>query len=231
MQLFLTDIDFIWENHIRLFETRIFHQLRNVLRAKAWYEFLVQNDWNRFLAKIIEFWDNYLDAKIIGNFESNFISKDLGMIICTPNKFEKIEIIVQKLSEIWVSKIIFWSSARSQIKSTDFSEQKISRLKKISLEAIEQSKWFILPELFFLDTKDLKKILWKNNVVVFDKWWKKNFNNSLNNVYWLIWPEWWFSQQDMEIFWDQIVEKIDLGDSILRTETAAIIWAWILKNN
>ncbi|MFZ5341518.1 MAG: hypothetical protein ACOZBL_03010 [Patescibacteria group bacterium] len=36
--------------------------------------------------------------------------------------------------------MIFWSSARSQIKSTDFSEQKISRLKKISLEAIEQSK-------------------------------------------------------------------------------------------
>jgi 16S rRNA (uracil1498-N3)-methyltransferase len=55
-----------------------------------------------------------------------------------PNKWDKAEIIVQKLTEIGINHIVFWPSERSVIKETN--KNKIERLEKISKEALEQSR-------------------------------------------------------------------------------------------
>jgi len=60
------------------------------------------------------------------------------MIIAMPNKADKAEIIVQKLSEIGVQKIIFWPAERSVIKERNTNKQ--IRLEKIAKEAVEQSR-------------------------------------------------------------------------------------------
>ncbi|MBO4516461.1 RNA methyltransferase [bacterium] len=54
------------------------------------------------------------------------------------NKRDKIELIVQKLSEIGIKHIYFWPSERSVIK--EWNEKKAERLNKIAKEAIEQSR-------------------------------------------------------------------------------------------
>ena len=60
------------------------------------------------------------------------------MLIAMPNKREKAELIVQKLTEIGVQNIYFWSSERSVIRQ--WNEKKSERLDKISHEALEQSR-------------------------------------------------------------------------------------------
>ncbi|MBR6907591.1 RsmE family RNA methyltransferase [bacterium] len=60
------------------------------------------------------------------------------MLIALPNKQEKLELIIQKLTEIGISHIFLWSSDRSQIKS--LNENRIIRINKIIREAVEQSR-------------------------------------------------------------------------------------------
>ena len=64
--------------------------------------------------------------------------KNISMLIAMPNKREKAELIVQKLTEIGVQNIYFWVSEHSIIRQRN--EKKTERLDKISREAVEQSR-------------------------------------------------------------------------------------------
>ena len=86
------------------------------------------------------------------------------MLIALPNKQEKLELIVQKLSEIGVDEIFLWASERSVLKS--LNPNKEQRLLKIIKEATEQSWSWMLTKLTFLSHI---KPLHKNwQFVVFD---------------------------------------------------------------
>jgi 16S rRNA (uracil1498-N3)-methyltransferase len=67
------------------------------------------------------------------------------MLIAMPNKREKAELIVQKLSEIGVSEIVFRPAERSVI--TQWNEKKADRLQKIAKEAVEQSRGVSIPKI------------------------------------------------------------------------------------
>ena len=60
------------------------------------------------------------------------------MIIAMPNKWDKAELIVQKLAECGLSQIVFWPSERSIIRERN--PKKSERLDKIIKEAVEQSR-------------------------------------------------------------------------------------------
>lgn len=87
------------------------------------------------------------------------------MIVAMPNKWDKVELIVQKLTECGLDQIIFWPSERSVIKER--SPKKEERLHKIIKEAVEQSRGRKIPELLFTTTP--KDIVGNNPLIVFDK--------------------------------------------------------------
>lgn len=60
------------------------------------------------------------------------------LAVAMPNKFEKLELIVQKCTEIGVEHLVFFPAKYSVVK--EISEAKMQRLEKISLEAVEQSR-------------------------------------------------------------------------------------------
>jgi RsmE family RNA methyltransferase len=60
------------------------------------------------------------------------------MIIAMPNKRDKIELIIQKLTECGLNQIIFWPSERSILR--EWNPKKEERLHKIIEEAVEQSR-------------------------------------------------------------------------------------------
>ena len=147
-----------------------------------------------------------------------------------PNKREKAELITQKLTEIWVENIYFWVSEHSIIRQRN--DKKAERLNKISHEAIEQSRWIRLPEIKFVKSeKELKDFVnWKNVIIANMNWvpyWElaKNESSDLCGV---IWPEWWFSEKDLEFFGGGKI--IDLWENVLRMETASIVLWWLLEN-
>lgn len=60
------------------------------------------------------------------------------MLVAMPNKRDKVELIVQKLTECGLDQIIFWPAERSIIK--EWNSKKEERLRKIMKEALEQSR-------------------------------------------------------------------------------------------
>jgi len=141
MQLFICDFE-LRKDKIVIEDVSILYQLRNVLRSKIGYSFFVQKKLNpecRYELKILNWDDKKLVWSVVSIVDRTLSDGFGGMIIAIPNKRDKIELIVQKLSEMSIHEIIFWPSDRSVIK--DFSPKKFDRLIKISKEAVEQSWW------------------------------------------------------------------------------------------
>lgn len=221
MQLFLTNFNTNWDN-ITIKNTEILNQIRKVLRMKIWDHIFVQEG---NIRHELEIYDRDIDTifgNIIQTIKYEWKKNEKWIAIAMSNKREKMELIVQKLTEIWIKNIYFRPSDRSVIRTRN--EKKINRINSISKEALEQSRWRYLPNIEF--KKNISEIIKWKNIVVFDKSdenvnWKPEFPQ---NTIWIIWPEWWLSQKDYQELW-QDIEIISLWDTVLRTETASIL-AW-----
>lgn len=209
MQLFIL-------KDISKLEERVYYQLKNVLRAKEWYIFYIQKYYtpeeNYFLRYKVRLKKDYT-YEIIQKYEKKRKYKNIWVWVAFLNKFEKMELIVQKLTEIWVENIIFFLSERSIIRY--ISDNKIERFKKIAIEAAEQSFSYFVPNIYiYYDLSFLNNF---KNIYLADLRWKKEKIKKKDSII-LIWPEWWI---------DLWYNKIKLLDKILRSETAAIL-AWYL---
>jgi len=237
MQLFHIDADKVrvkW-NNIELFSVpELLSQLRKVLRIKKWDKICVQysgKEWTiRYELSIQDRTDKDLTGEIISSQTFPFSEKNISMLIAMPNKREKAELIVQKLTEIWVQNIYFRISEHSIIRQ--WNDKKSERLDKISREAVEQSRWIQLPEIKFVKSEnELKDIIaWKSVIIANMNWlpyWEV-IRNSDKDLCWVIWPEWWFSDKDLKIF--ENAKIVDLWENVLRMETASIVLWWLLKN-
>lgn len=249
MQLFITDFKENWENII-IENAEILEQTRKVLRMKIWDKFFVQRENKRIEIEIVDRDKKTIKWKTLNikQEQSNTKKQQNSIAIAMPNKRAKAELIVQKLSEIWINNIYFRPSERSILKERN--NKKFERLEKISKEAVEQSRWRELPKIEF--TKDISKIIQNKKVLIFDKTsavsslsetkdinfmpFKTNNQPPLSkeikddkNTLWIIGPEWWLTKNDYQKFWDNY-KTISLWDNILRMETASIIWAWFQKN-
>ena len=81
--------------------------------------------------------------------------------------------------------------------------------------------------------KDVSNIIEWKNIIIFDK--SENTVEQQQKqikkqpILWIIWPEWWLTDNDYKTFWDKI-KTVSLWDTVLRTETASIIAARTIKN-
>ena len=225
MQLYITNFEKKWES-IKISDTKILSQIRKVLRMKIWDSFFVQNGNIRYKLKISNRDDKNIFWQIVEFIEHPKWINETWIAIAMSNKRDKMETIVQKLSEIWIKNIFFRPSERSIIRERN--EKKLERINKIAKEAIEQSRWRELPKITL--EKDISKIIEWKEVIVFDKS-ESNFTSiwTVKNALWIIWPEWWLTENDYKKFWKKI-KTVSLGDTVLRTETASIIAARYLKN-
>ena len=227
MQLFFHEnIQTNWDQ-LKLKEaSEIIRQLRKVLRASAGYLFYVQNGDKRREVELVNRTDREINAKIIKEQSKPHLSLPAAMLIALPNKQDKLELIVQKLTEIWIQRIILRLAERSVVKS--FSTNKHERLQKIMQEALEQSRGWEMPKIEFVE--DLKEITEQYQIFVFDlkenqQKWEKSVNKPL---IWVIGPEWWLTEKDYAQFGNEW-RGMHLGEQVLRMETAAIVWWWLIK--
>ena len=229
-------------------DKEIFHQLVKVLRVREWEKIILFN-WIDNIDLVFEISEiNKKDIKL--NFieelkketELNF---ELNLYQALPNKLEKIEYILQKWVEIWYRKFVFYRTKRSQ--KLVISDKKIERLKKIITEAVEQSWRNFVPEFeilsssllgkgiigeflkssnIFLHTKNNNSIKLKDFIGKFSSsiLWKGNIGEF--NIF--IWPEWWFSEEEINNFEENKFARIHLWNRILRTETAWIVVGFMI---
>ena len=227
MQLFFHEnIQTSWD-HLKLKEaSEIIRQLRKVLRAAPGYIFCVQNREKRWEVELENWTDKEISARIIKQYEKPNPQAQSAMLIALPNKQDKLELIVQKLTEIWIQRIFLRPAERSVVKS--FSPNKQERLHKIMQEALEQSRGWKMPKIQFI--RDLKELYEEYQLCIFDL--KENSNGKVRSsdkpLLWVIGPEGGLTDKDYKQFGNEWC-GINLGEQVLRMETAAIIWSWLIK--
>jgi len=237
MHLFITSSIIDWD-YIILQEPRILKHAK-VMRLEIWENFLVQEMiWDTiYRRKIVceEIQKKQIIWKVVSTAQQKQKTWPLVTIaVPLPNTLSKLDLIVQKLSEIWVDEIVFWTAKRSQIRK--LSDKKISKACQISLESSQQAKSRNTPKVTY--TKNIQEYCEKYTIIVLDQWWtnvielfQQNILQVKKNTLWylcVLWPEGWLTEEDYIHIW-KLYTKIDLGESILRMETAARIGSWIIK--
>lgn len=146
-------------------------------------------------------------------------------IACAPTKnIDRFEWFAEKATEIGIDRITPLLVSHSERK-----ELKNHRVEKILVSAMKQSQKALLPMLDEMQTLtsfvkqpfDGRKFIahcYEGNKPLLNKAYNKN-----ENVLILIGPEGDFSEQEVNMAIENGFEPISLGDSRLRTETAALV--------
>ncbi len=146
-------------------------------------------------------------------------------------KGQKMDLILQKLTEVGVSEIIPVITKRSVAKLEDKKDKKIQRWERIVYEAAKQSKRGIIPKVKDpLSFKEALLDMKENsiNIVPYEKENSKSIKDAINKsnisiVGIFIGPEGGFDEEEINMLQDIGATSISLGPRILRTETASIV--------
>lgn len=188
----------------------------------------------RYFTKITNFLEEKIELEILSETEeSTEMPIEVDLYQGLP-KSDKMDLIVQKCTEIGVSKVIPVLTDRVIVKLDDKSvAKKVERWNKIAIEASKQSgrqKISSVDNVTFLE--NIIEKLSKYDIVIVPyecektstlKAKLKNINKEIKSIAVVIGPEGGFSENDIEILERcPSVEKVSLGKRILRTETAGI---------
>lgn len=145
---------------------------------------------------------------------------------------EKLELAIQKLTELGVSSISLIKTKRSQFNVT---ANKMKRLKKIIVEALKQSGRVVLPELTIINSLDEIKsykqgiVLWERSENPLTEIINKIAENKINCITVVIGPEGGFEDEEIKALKSMGFIDVSIGKVILRAETSAIYIASILR--
>jgi len=220
-----------------LINKEIINQIIKVLRSKIWDKviFFDGEDLYDYIFEIKEIGKKEIIFEQIDRLKKESeIDFELNLFQAIPNKMDKIESIIKNGTQTWITNFLFFKAERSQ--KLNISEKKEKRLNKIILEASEQSERNIIPSLIIWDKIDFKNLEWQN--LFFHT--KNNKSEFLKNIKiesslqinLFVWPEWGFSDLEIEEFEVNDFTRIYLWERILRTELAGVSSAFsIIQNN
>ena len=208
-------------------EQDIFH-IQKVMRNKVGDEIEIVYDNQAFLVAI----DNVNPLNIhIVNPILNDSELPHGLVLFYPlTKSDKIELVIQKATEIGVSKIYLYRANRSVVKlDNEAFNKKLERFHKIAKEASEQCHRLVIPEIKgVLNVKDIKEHLSDSNLVAYelDAGRTSSFYDELDkangSISFIVGPEGGFEGYEIKELENIGFKRVSLGKRILRMETAAI---------
>jgi len=231
------------KNPVKL-ENKQVHYLINVMRKKIDDSILVFNSVNgEFLAKISEIYKKTIIIDIIKKTRDVKVENEIWLLFA-PVKKSPTEYIVQKATELGVSKIIPVITERTITKNLN-----LKRMQDIAIESSEQCERITIPEVCAI--KKLKDLIpnWDNDRIIFfcDETIRNNnvVKIDLQNLSTksfgaiLVGPEGGFSTNERNYLREKkFIRPIDLGPRILRSDTAVIaalsLWHYLngdIKNS
>lgn len=208
------------------------HYISRVLRLNTeQIIYLFNNSGYEFTANIINISRNNVTVNIINSATNNLESPlkiNLAQVIA---KGEKMDLVIQKATELGVSCLVPLYSERTQIKNTS----KYDHWQKVAIAASCQSGRNYVPVISapqnlttWLENADhtsLKLILSPDYTAQN----LKTLKNSSTEITLLIGPEGGFSLAEIDLAVKHNFTAINLGPRILRTETAGIAAIAILQ--
>ena len=196
------------------------HYISKVMRIKEGESFSLFNDSGEWEAKINEIKKGIVNFVIVKKLKNSENNSEIWLAF-TPIKLNYLNFMIQKATELGVTKFIPILSERTMVR--DLNSE---RLNKVIIEASEQSNRIKLPKLEKLvKFKDFIK-LYKDTDIVFGDLNSSNDQIKINKdspVCILIGPEGDFSENERKEILDlKNVKSLKINKNILRAETAAI---------
>ena len=223
MNIRLYHPDSIVENSTNLLSKEHTHYITNVMRLKRGSIINLFNNEGEWESEIVFLDKDRVEVKFLKKVKESQNKNKIELAVCLVKK-NPMEMILQKSTELGVSKIIPIISERTEVK-----ELNQDRAKKITIEATEQSNQMFPPEILevtklkdFLENLDKNtKLLFadvnsKNNLRIEDL---KNFESLCI----LIGPEGDFSPSERQLILSvSKVVPFTMSKNILRSDTAVI---------
>ena len=213
----------IVENSTSLLSKDHTHYIVNVMRLKRGSQINFFNKEGEWLSEIIFLEKNRVEVKYLKKIKQEGPLSKLELAICLVKK-NPMEIIIQKATELGVSRIIPIVSERTEVKELNFE-----RAKKISIEAVEQSNQLVPPKISeTLQLVDFLRNINETTTLLFaDVNSKYNLKaqdlNDNKSLCILIGPEGDFSPSERELIMkNSSVKPFTISQNILRSDTAVI---------
>ena len=213
----------IIENTTGLLSEEHTHYVVNVMRLKRGSNLNFFNKDGEWLSEIIFLDRDRIEVKFLNKVKESSKLSNIELAICLVKK-SPMEIILQKATELGVSKIIPIVSERTEVKEINFE-----RANKIVVEATEQSNQLIPPQISEVTKlKDFLKNLDSSSKLLFaDVNSKDNLKSKVleeaKTLSVLIGPEGDFSPSERElILANSHVVSFTISKNILRSDTAVI---------
>ena len=197
------------------------HYLNKVMRVKENEIFSVFNNKGEWEAKILKISKGFVEFQIIKQLRQKENIKDLWLAF-SPIKSNYQNFMIQKATELGVTKFLPIIFDRTIVRSIN-----VERLKKIAIEASEQSNRINIPSIE--QTQNLESFLNSNLVDLIltdlNSTNKKIDKSKLTNkpICIIVGPEGDFSELEREkILTFKGVQTVKINENILRSETAVI---------
>ncbi len=209
-----------------LLPQEILYHLIKVLRKDEKYVFRIcDRDGVIYHARLIDRQHCMIEEKTEENNELECrITCILSLI-----KNDKLELCVQKLTELGVNRIVLYEAQRSIVRLKE--EKKTIRLSKIAREAAEQSHRNYIPEICSVSSIQ-QLVNYKSDINYFCYEAEKEIRDirKADSITYVIGPEGGFTAEEYHQFTDMGFESVSLGKRILRAETAAIYMTCIIAS-
>ncbi len=214
------------------------HHITKVLRSKAGDKVIcADGEGLSVICKIITIASDKVSCEIISSLKENRESKYEIILAQALPKADKMDLIIQKGTEIGVKQFIPFESERTVVQWNDKKKQKhYERWSKIAKEAAEQAHRNIIPKISLIVTFNqlLRGIGQSYAFIANEKEGQLSLHQSLNQyiqsenrskILLIIGPEGGFSEKEVIEAINAGAISISLGKRILRTETAGLVGA------
>ncbi|CEJ72658.1 methyltransferase [[Clostridium] sordellii] len=221
------------ENNTCIIEGEDVKHISKVLRCRVGEELeICDNDNNEYICEITSIDKSEVQLNIMDKVDIKRESDLKIKVYQGLPKGPKMEMILQKLTEVGVDEIILVQTKRTVVKVEDKKEdKKIERWERIIYEAAKQSKRGKIPKLRgILSFKEALSDMSNNdlNIAPYENERTKSIKQAIkgqdiNNIGIFVGPEGGFEDTEIKDIEDIGGQSVSLGPRILRTETASLV--------
>ena len=220
------------DNQFILYDSDI-HHIKNVMRYKINDQIEVAYNGNIHICNIKSI--SPLMLEIINKIEEDRKMKiDLTIAVSLVNE-QKMDLILQKLTELGVSRIIPIKTERSIVKLDEQkASKKIARWQMICKEASEQCKRIDIPKVNqIISLKELKNISNDLKLICSLNAETKPLNyylkDNVKEVLFIVGPEGGFTKDEEAYLLSNNFKPVSLGKRVMRVETATMYVASVIN--
>ena len=225
MQLFYTS-----NPNATILEADEFFHCTKVLRNREKdMIYLTDGKGNLYESEILKIKKNQCDIRSIQKIKTLKKNKKNHVVISVIKSQNRLEWMVEKLTEIGIDEITFISTKHSEKSNINYK-----RIDKKIISALKQCKSLFKPKINKLISVNdfLKYDFETSNKYIADLSSKIEMKKNKNHIDSLIiiGPEGDFSKEELEDFKKKGYQKISLGNQVLRSETAAVVGGYLLMS-